>query len=88
MPIKLLNWNVAGRTGLLPRQIAATAARWEMWELHPLGAPQPERVLSTAIDRAPAPIEIHNAHIPPAPSNGLIKAETCEALYAQLARPS
>lgn len=105
MPIKLLNWNVAGRTQLLPRQMEAverrepdivalqeirnstvgpwrralaaaglthaldssefsnsrrlfnlTAARWELWELHPLGAPQPERVLSTGIDRPGAPI--------------------------------
>jgi exodeoxyribonuclease III len=137
LPIKLLNWNVAGRTQLLPRQIAAverrepdivalqeirkstvgpwkralaaagltyaldsgefsnsrrlfnlTAARWEMWELHPLGAPQPERVLSSVIDRPSTPIELHNAHIPPAPSNGLIKAETCEAVFAQLARRS
>ena len=136
MPFKLLSWNVAGRTRLLPRQIAAverrepdivalqevrastvgpwkrslaaaglacaldssrfsgsrrlfnlTASRWEMWELHPLGAPQPERVLSTVVDRAPGPIELHNAHIPPAPSNGLTKVETCEAVLAHLARP-
>ena len=137
MPLKLLNWNVAGRTQLLPRQIEAverreadivalqeirkstvgpwkralaaaglthaldssefsnsrrlfnlTASRWELWGLHPLGAPQPERVLSTGIDRPGSPIELHNAHVPPAPSNGLVKAETCEALFTQLARPS
>ena len=33
-------------------------------------------------------IEIHNAHIPPAPSNGLTKVETCEALFERLSRPS
>ena len=137
MPIELLSWNVAGRTKLLPEQVAAVgrrepdivclqeirastvgpwsmalasaglthaldssafsggrrlfnllASRWELTELHAIGAPQPERVLSALIDSPHGPIEIHNAHVPPAPSNGLIKAETCEALYFRLARPS
>ena len=63
-------------------------SRWELTELHAIGAPQPERVLSAVVDSPAGPIEIHNAHIPPAPSNGLIKAETCEALFFRLARPS
>jgi len=135
--LELLSWNVAGRTKLLPQQIAAvrrreadivclqeirastvgtwaealaadgltealdsstfasgrrlfnlTVSRWQLDELAPIGAPQPERVLSTLIDSPSGLIELHNAHIPPAPSNGLVKAETCEALFAQLARPS
>ncbi len=57
-------------------------------ELEAVGAPQPERVLSVAIDSPAGPVELHNAHIPPAPSNGLVKIETCEALLYRLARPS
>ena len=137
MRVKLLTWNVAGRTKLLPEQIAAvarreadlvalqeirpstverwrealaeaglghaldsarfigrrrlfnlTASRWELTELPAIGAPQPERVLSAVSESPRGQIEIHNAHIPPAPSNGLIKMETCEALFERLARPS
>jgi len=135
--VKLLTWNVAGRTKLLPDQIAAvarreadlvalqeirpstaerwrqalaaeglphaldsatfigrrrlfnlTASRWELTELPAIGAPQPERVLSAVSESPRGQIEIHNAHVPPAPSNGLIKVETCEALFERLARPS
>jgi len=64
-----------------------TASRWQIQELAPLGAPQPERVLSALIDSPAGLIELHNAHIPPAPSNGLIKVETCEALIARLSMP-
>src|SRR3954451_12030082 len=63
-----------------------TAARWELTELPPIGAPQPERVLSAICESPAGPIEVHNAHIPPAPSNGLVKVETCEALYYAIAR--
>ncbi len=135
--IELLSWNVAGRTKLLGKQIAAvgrrgpdivclqevrastvgpwgqalseeglteildssafasgrrlfnlTATRWPITELAPVGVPQPERVLSTLIDSPAGLIELHNVHIPPAPSNGPVKAETCEALIAALARPA
>jgi len=65
-----------------------TASRWPLGELPAVGAPQPERVLSAVIDSPFGPIDIHNAHVPPAPSNGLVKVETCEALYERLARPS
>ena len=137
MSVKLLTWNVAGRTKLLPDQIAAvsrresdlvalqeirpstveawrdalagdglphaldsatfigrrrlfnlTVSRWELTELPAIGAPQPERVVSAVSESPYGQIEIHNAHIPPAPSNGLIKVETCEALFERLARPS
>lgn len=137
MRIKLLTWNVAGRTKLLPDQIAAacrreadlvalqevrpstvaawrtalaeaglthaidsaaflgrrrlfnlTAGRWELTELPAIGAPQPERVASAVSESPRGQIEIHNAHVPPAQSNGLTKVETCEALFERLARPS
>lgn len=135
--MRLLSWNVAGRTVLQTRQAEAvgrreadivclqeirpstiglwaralasdglgfcldsgefrdgrrlfnlTASRWELHDLPAVGAPQPERVLSTLIDTHVGPIELHNAHVPPAPSNGLVKVETCEALFERLARPS
>ncbi len=65
-----------------------TASRWPMTELAPLGLPQPERVLSALVDSPAGLVELHNAHIPPAPSNGLVKVETCEALTNALARPA
>lgn len=64
-----------------------TASRWPLTELPAVGSPQPERVLSAVSESPWGQVEIHNAHIPPAPSNGLIKVETCEALYERLARP-
>jgi exonuclease III len=64
------------------------ASRWELIELPSIGAPQPERVVSAVIDSPAGPIEVHDAHVPPSPSNGLAKVETCEALLQQLARPS
>lgn len=135
--MRLLSWNVAGRTTLQARQAEAvgrreadvvclqevrpstagawaealaadglvfacdsspfrdgrrlfnlTAARWDLIELAAIGAPQPERVLSTLVDSPAGPIEVHNAHIPPAQSNGLTKVETCEALFERLTRPN
>jgi len=133
--MKLLTWNVAGRTGVMGRQAegvtrreadivclqevrASTAPRWRAaladagleyahdsgevapprrlfnltasrWQLVPLPgilAPQPERVMGVVAEAPWGQVEIWNAHIPPAPSNGLVKAETCEALFAELAR--
>jgi len=137
MNLKLLCWNVAGRTTLMAEQAAAvlrrqadivclqevrastaprwvralaadglgsagdssafmdsrrlfnlTASRWPLNDLPAVGAPQPERVHSCLLDSAAGLIELHNAHVPPAPSNGFAKIETCEALFARLARPS
>jgi exonuclease III len=59
-----------------------------MDELPAIGAPQPERVLATVTEAPVGAIEIYNAHIPPAPSNGLVKVETCEALFERLTRPA
>lgn len=135
--MKLLSWNVAGRTGVMGRQAqaverrdpdvvclqevrASTAPRWRealaghglehaldssevapprrlfnliasRWELNPLPgvlSPQPERVIGSVCETPWGQAEIWTAHIPPAPSNGLVKVETCEALYAELARPA
>jgi exonuclease III len=63
-----------------------TASRWPLADMPPIGAPQPERVLGSICATPTGEIEVHNAHIPPAPSNGLVKVETCEALYFALAR--
>jgi exonuclease III len=65
-----------------------TASRWPLAELPAVGAPQPERVLSAVVDSPWGPIDLHNAHIPPAQRNGLVKVETCEALFERLARPA
>ena len=63
-----------------------TACRWELNPLPGILAPQPERVLGVVAEAPWGQLEVWNAHIPPAPSNGVIKAQTCEALYAELAR--
>ncbi len=74
---------------LSPRRLFnLLASRWELTELPPVGAPQPERVVSAVTESPAGLIEVHNAHIPPAPSNGLVKVETCEALFERLARPA
>ncbi|MDQ2622627.1 MAG: endonuclease/exonuclease/phosphatase family protein [Actinomycetota bacterium] len=133
--MKLLNWNVAGRTRRLDEQARAvlrqdpdvvclqeirestlsrwtgflhevglpgiaasdgranrrlfnlTAARWPVTELPALPLPQPERLLSVRIEADFGPVEIHNIHVPPAPSQGMLKVETLEAVYAALAAP-
>jgi exonuclease III len=135
--MKLLTWNVAGRTGVMDRQAEAvarrdpdivclqevrastaprwrkalkaiglehaldsselveprrlfnlTASRWELKSLLGILVPQAERVLGSITETPHGQLEIWNAHIPPAPTNGLMKAETCELLFAALARPS
>jgi exonuclease III len=65
-----------------------TASRWELTELPAVGAPQPERVLSAVSESPAGQIELHNVHVPPAQSNGLVKVETCEALFERLSRPA
>jgi exonuclease III len=65
-----------------------SASRWPLTELPAVGAPQPERVLSLVAESPHGRLELHNVHVPPAQSNGLVKVETCEALFARLARPS
>jgi exonuclease III len=135
--MKLISWNVAGRSGVLAAQAEAlarqepdlvclqevrattlgrwsealaeiglgeledssefigprrffnlTASRWALRQLAPIGAPQPERVLSLAVQTPHGALELHNVHVPPAQSAGLVKVETCEAIHFALARPS
>jgi hypothetical protein len=56
-----------------------TAARWPLRELPAIGAPQPERVLSTVVETRYGLLDLHNAHVPPAQSRGFLKVETCDA---------
>jgi len=135
--MKLISWNVAGRSGVLEAQAEAlarqepdliclqevratslprwrealtaiglgelgdssefigsrrffnlAASRWPLRALPGIGAPQPERVLSLAAETPHGPLELHNVHVPPAQSAGLVKVETCEAIHFALARPS
>lgn len=135
--LKLISWNVAGRTKLLDEQVRAlvrqepdvvalqemrastlprwrralaevgletaidsssladtrrlfnlTASRRPAIDLPSPPGPQPERVVSVLIDSPFGSLEIHNAHVPPAPGNGLAKVETCEAIHWVLARPA
>lgn len=69
------------------RYFVVTASRWPGRELPPIGAPYPERVLSLMLDAPFGELELHNTHVPPAPSNGIRKIETLEALHLALARP-
>ncbi|MGH2985534.1 MAG: endonuclease/exonuclease/phosphatase family protein [Solirubrobacterales bacterium] len=135
--MKLISWNVAGRSGVLAAQAEAlarqgpdlvclqevrattlgrwsealaemglgeledssefigarrffnlTASRWGLRRLAPIGAPQPERVLSLAVETPHGAVELLNVHVPPAQGAGLLKVETCEAIHFALARPS
>ena len=70
------------------RLLNLTLSRWPLRHLPAVGAPQPERVLSTMIETPVGLLELHNVHIPPAQSRGFIKVETCEALYERLSRPA
>jgi len=65
-----------------------TCSRWPLGELPAVGAPQPERVLSTVVETPRGLLDLHNVHVPPAQSRGLVKVETCEALHERLARPA
>jgi exonuclease III len=60
------------------------ASRWSLEPLPPLTVAFPERYLGAALigDRT----EIHNAHLPPGSTRGLIKIEMFEALQARLGR--
>ncbi|MFN8150146.1 MAG: endonuclease/exonuclease/phosphatase family protein [Solirubrobacterales bacterium] len=71
------------------RLFSLTASRRPLHELAPIGAPQPERVLSALVDSPLGPLELHNAHVPPADraTAGITKIETCEALLLALGRP-
>jgi exonuclease III len=65
-----------------------TASRFELVELPAIPGPQPERTVSAVAETPAGLVEVHNVHVPPAPGNGLVKVETCEALFDRLARPA
>ena len=50
--------------------------------------PWPERLLSVDIETPCGPLEMHTTLIPPGVTDGWIKIEMREGLYAGLARPS
>jgi exonuclease III len=63
------------------------------YPMHPWGpgrfsVPWPECILSVDLDTPSGPVEVHTTHIPPGVTNGWIKIEMLEGLYAGLARPS
>lgn len=69
------------------RYFVLTASRWPLTELPAIAGPYPERVLSLVAETPAGDVELHNAHVPPAPGHGLIKIETLEAMIERLARP-
>jgi len=66
------------------------ASRFPLEALSPnqFGIPWPERVLSALVHTPNLSIELHTTHIPPGSSNGWIKIETFEGLFAGLAKAS
>jgi endonuclease/exonuclease/phosphatase family metal-dependent hydrolase len=58
------------------------------WEPDCFNVPWPERLLSVGIDTPYGLLELHTTHIPPGVTNGWIKIEMLEGLYAGLAHPS
>lgn len=71
-----------------PRQYGELiASRWPIRSLPPEGFPVPwtERVLSALIESPCGAIELHTTHIPPGASNGWIKIEMLEGIFARLA---
>jgi endonuclease/exonuclease/phosphatase family metal-dependent hydrolase len=66
------------------------ASRFPMcsWEPGHFDVPWPERMLSADIETPWGSVEVHTTHIPPGVTNGWIKIEMLEGLYAGLAHPS
>lgn len=66
------------------------ASRWPLAALPPEGfaIPWPERVLSATVASPWGAVEVHTTHVPPGSSNGWIKIETLEGIFARLARAS
>jgi exonuclease III len=74
-----------------PRQYGLLiASRYPIhpWEPGRFKVPWPERILSVDLDTPSGPVEVHTTHIPPGVTNGWIKIEMLEGLYAGLARRS
>jgi exonuclease III len=61
------------------------ASRWPLADLDDLEVAFPERYVAAAVQRPGQALEVHNAHIPPGSTRGLIKVEMFEAIYERLA---
>lgn len=66
------------------------ASRWPLSPLPPaaFSVPWPERVLSALLESPWGNIEVHTTGIPPGVSNGWLKVEMLEGIYARLACPA
>jgi exonuclease III len=66
------------------------ASRWPLAPLPPtlFPVPWPERVLSAVLDSPCGAIELHTTSIPPGVSNGWLKVEMFEGIYARFACPA
>jgi exonuclease III len=58
------------------------------WEPNRFNVTWHERIVSVDLETPSGPLEMHTTHIPPGVTNGWIKIEMLEGLYAGLARPS
>ena len=61
------------------------ASRWPLRRLADLPLEFPERYLAATVARDGGEFELHNAHLPPGSTRGLVKVEMFEALYGRLA---
>ena len=57
------------------------ASRWPLRRLADLPLEFPERYLAATVARDGDEFELHNAHLPPGSTRGLVKIEMFEALY-------
>jgi exonuclease III len=66
------------------------ASHWPLRPLPPTAfpVPWPERVLSAMLESPWGTIEVHTTGIPPGVSNGWLKVEMLEGIYARLACPT
>ena len=63
------------------------ASRWPLGQLPGLDLEFPERYLAATVAREGSDFEIHNVHLPPGSTRGLIKVDMFETLYARLTTP-
>ena len=61
------------------------ASRYPTIPARPMRLPWPEKGISLVAETEFGPIEIHSVHVPPGSSNGWLKVDVFEAIYAGLA---
>jgi endonuclease/exonuclease/phosphatase family metal-dependent hydrolase len=69
------------------RNAILIASRWPLVSLPSAAMPWTERLLSVRVNAPSGAFQVHAAHIPPAASNGWMKIDTLDGIYAYLARP-